>query len=147
MAVNVNNPTSIWKKYLSNFDLVPEEDNITDYREFLEQCKPALKEKVTEMMEEHQSAVMLCSQLKVIFTMPETNEGENPDRYFNHAKLHLFNGMTMDSELNSAFDQIQEGIEEYQERGSGWTVDRVDHLQVHLNPFKPIRGGTYSPST
>ena len=100
LAVNVNNPTSIWKNYLSNLDLVPEEDDVTDYRDFLERYKPTLKEKIIEMMDE--SSVMLCCQLKVIFTKPETQEGETPDRYFNLSKLYLLNGSTMERERESS---------------------------------------------
>ena len=133
-AINVCDSTCLWKKYLVNFDLVPEEEDVTDYRAFLQQCKPALKEKINEMMDEQQSAVTFCCQLKVMFTKPEVEEGETPDRYFNHSKMYFFKGSTMEWGLNDAFEQIQEGIEEFQERGSGWTVDRVDHLQVHLNP-------------
>ena len=47
--------------------------------------------------------------------------------------------------LNQAFPTIQETLEKWTQRGSGWVVDRVEVLWLDIARYQPLRGGCYIP--
>ena len=40
-------------------------------------------------------------------------------------------------------DKIFESIQNFQNRGSGWQFDRVEHLDININPFNPLSASSY----
>ena len=40
-------------------------------------------------------------------------------------------------------DKIFELIQNFQNRGSGWQFDRVEHLDININPFNPLSASSY----
>ena len=40
-------------------------------------------------------------------------------------------------------DKIFESIQNFQNRGSGWQFDRVEHLDININPYNPLSGSSY----
>ena len=47
--------------------------------------------------------------------------------------------------LNQAFPRIQETLEKWTQRGSGWVVDQVLTLWLDIARYQPLRGGSYIP--
>ena len=47
--------------------------------------------------------------------------------------------------LNQAFPRIQETLEKWTQRGSGWVVDQVEVLWLDIARYQPLRGGSYIP--
>ena len=47
--------------------------------------------------------------------------------------------------LNQAFSRIQETLEKWTQRGSGWVVDQVLTLWLDIARYQPLRGGSYIP--
>lgn len=43
--------------------------------------------------------------------------------------------------LNRAFDDISELVDNYTERGSGWTLDMIKSIRINIGKFIPHRGG------
>jgi hypothetical protein len=42
-------------------------------------------------------------------------------------------------------EKILKSFSEYQKRGSGWRLRRVDILEIHIGEFRPLRGKGYEP--
>ena len=40
-------------------------------------------------------------------------------------------------------DKIFESIQNFQNRGSGWQFDRVEHLDININPYNPLSASSY----
>ena len=40
-------------------------------------------------------------------------------------------------------DKIFELIQNFQNRGSGWQLDRVEHLDININPYNPLSASSY----
>ena len=47
--------------------------------------------------------------------------------------------------LNQAFPRIQETLEKWSQRGSGWVVDQVLTLWLDIARYQPLRVGSYIP--
>ena len=54
-----------------------------------------------------------------------------------------------DDEIFEVSDQINISIQILSTGGSGFVVQKIDHLDININKFKPIRGSGYNatPST
>ena len=42
-------------------------------------------------------------------------------------------------------DKIFELIQNFNNRGSGWQLDRVEHLDININPYNPLSASSYIP--
>ena len=55
--------------------------------------------------------------------------------------------VTEATDLSELYDQmtdkIFESIQNFQNRGSGWQFDRVEHLDININPFNPLSASSY----
>ncbi|MEW8686494.1 MAG: hypothetical protein AB2556_11840, partial [Candidatus Thiodiazotropha sp.] len=47
--------------------------------------------------------------------------------------------------LEITFPKIQETLEKWTQRGSGWVVDQVQALWLDIARYQPPRGGSYIP--
>ena len=55
--------------------------------------------------------------------------------------------VTEATDLSNFYDQmtdkIFESIQNFQNRGSGWQFDRVEHLDININPYNPLSASSY----
>ena len=55
--------------------------------------------------------------------------------------------VTEATDLSELYDQmtdkIFESIQNFQNRGSGWQFDRVEHLDININPYNPLSASSY----
>ena len=51
----------------------------------------------------------------------------------------------IDGALNQAFPAIQETLEKWTQRGSGWMVEQAETFWLDIAKYQPLRGGSYVP--
>ena len=42
-------------------------------------------------------------------------------------------------------NKIFESIQNFNNRGSGWQFDRIEHLDININPYNPLSASSYIP--
>ena len=131
--------SSAFGRYLVNYDLEPDEIYV-DCRVFLEDCRPYLKRIIQDTINQHHNACLFWSGLKV--TMTKT-DSDSRSPYFSHRRHYFFPGCDIDFELTLLFEQIHLMYELFQEQGSGWVIDHIDHLRLHLSPYPALRGSSF----
>ena len=62
-----------------------------------------------------------------------------------HKQEAILQNSEIEGALNQAFPTIQETLEKWTQRGSGWVVDRVEVLWLDIAKYQPLRGGSYIP--
>ena len=62
-----------------------------------------------------------------------------------HKQLTALQNSEIDGALNQAFPAIQETLEKWTQRGSGWVVDQVETLWLDIARYQPLIGGSYIP--
>ena len=88
-------------------------------------------------------------KLKLILTVRFTKE--NPatgnidiNVYSFASKMEIVTESTDLSDLyNTMTSRIFELIQNFNNRGSGWQFDRVEHLDININPFNPLSASSY----
>ena len=58
----------------------------------------------------------------------------------------LWKNSEIEEALNLALPLIQEILEKWMQRGSGWVVNRVETLWLDIARYQPLRGGSYIPT-
>lgn len=84
-----------------------------------------------------------CAVFEAEFRKGENNEVQQ--NLYVQCGTHLINS---DTDLQQWFNEhirevINTRIEEFEIRGSGWTLDNITQLIVHNNRYEPIRGSSY----
>ena len=62
-----------------------------------------------------------------------------------HKQEAALQNSEIDGGLDQAFPAIQETLEKWTQRGSGWVVDQVETLWLDIPRYQPLRGGSYIP--
>ena len=63
-----------------------------------------------------------------------------------HKQEAIMQNSEIEEALNPALPSIQEILEKWTQRGSGWVVDRVETLWLDITRYQPLRGGSYIPT-
>ena len=116
--------------------------NGMDEKTFMNSVKP----RVIDLIESKGSI-----KVKFILTVKFTKE--NPatgnidiNIWFFPSNVEIVTEATDLSELyDQMTDKIFELIQNFQNRGSGWQFDRVEHLDININPYNPLSGSSYIP--
>ena len=90
-------------------------------------------------------------KVKLILTVRFTKE--NPTTGNIDINIYSFGSkveiVTEATDLSKLFDQmtdkIFELIQNFNNKGSGWQFDRVEHLDININPYNPLSASSYIP--
>ena len=114
--------------------------NGMDEKTFIESVKP----RVIDLIESKGSI-----KVKFILTVKFTKE--NPATGNIDINIWYFSTdpeiVTESTDLSELYDQmvnkIFESIQNFHNRGSGWQFDRVEHLDININPYNPLSASSY----
>ena len=57
----------------------------------------------------------------------------------------MYDSSDVHDALNSTYENLVSAIEDFQQRGSGWILDKLIALDLHLLEFDPLRATSYIP--
>ena len=70
---------------------------------------------------------------------------EYKDPVLRHKQEPILQVVEIVKALDKAFPTIQETLEKWIQRGSGWVVDKVMTLRLDIARYQPLRSGSYIP--
>ena len=59
--------------------------------------------------------------------------------------IEVYDSCDVHDALNSTYENLVSAIEAFQQRGSGWILDKLIALDLHLLEFDPLRATSYIP--
>ena len=59
--------------------------------------------------------------------------------------MEVYNSSEIDNALNSTYENLVSAIEDFQQRGSGWVLNKLLALDLHILEFNPLRATSYIP--
>ncbi len=129
----------------SIIDVSPERevDNDKDPIAFAQASKDFVWTQMENKLAQHRG---LKWNLLMVVKMKKTNrEGDDiiMDFYFNSQLETLLDSVEFTSQFDSHVDNIWRKIDEFVQRGSGWIVERVIRVELHLAPYKPTNPSSY----
>ena len=88
-------------------------------------------------------------KVKLILTVKFTKENPATGNidinicYFATDPVIITEATDLSDQYNTMTSRIFELIQNFQNRGSGWQFDRVEHLDININPFNPLSASSY----
>ena len=116
-----------------------------DHRAFLEEVRPQIR---AELEKEIKALNGIKFQLALKVQLRKDNpygSEEYTDTVLRHKQEAILQNSEIEGALNKTFPTIQETLEKWTQRGSGWVVDRVEVLWLDIARYQPLRGGSYIP--
>ena len=125
------------EKFFQSFRLQADNqiDEFTFVTEHLEELKLFVRNKIAELGP-------LKIQLSVFVQMLKPTDDTKVGCHAN-TKLKVLTTELSDDEIFEMIDQMKNSIQIFSTRGSGFVVQKIDHLDININKFKPIRGSSY----
>ena len=68
---------------------------------------------------------------------------EYTEPYFRSNQEVITESDTINASLDTSIQRIQETLERWTNRGSGWGVDKIDSLYLDIANYMPFKGGSY----
>ena len=117
-----------------------------DPRAFLESVESQIQKKLEEELRALGGGLKFQLALKVdlVKVNPDGSE-EYTDPVLRHKQVVVLQKSEIKAALQQAFPRVQETLEKWTQRGSGWAVDRVHTLWLDIARYQPLRGGSYIP--
>ena len=130
-------PKHAIEKFFQSFRL--QADNQIDVFNFvtehLEDLKLFVRNKIAELGP-------LKIQLFVFVQMLKPTDNTKVDCHANTKSKTLTTELS-DDQIFEMVDQMNSSIQIFSTGGSGFVVQKIDHLDININKFKPIRGSSY----
>ena len=136
MQFEATRGTSYWKDFQS-FRLQADNqiDVFTFVTEHLKELKLFVRNKIAELGP-------LQIQLSVFVMMLKPTDDTKVGCHANTKSKTLMTELS-DDEIFEMVDQMNNSIRIFSTGGSGFVVQKNDHLDININKFKPIRGSSY----
>ena len=117
-----------------------------DPRAFLEDAELLIQKKLEEELKALKGGLKFQLALKVDLEKanPDGSE-EYTDPVLRHKQEAVLQKSEIKAALHQAFPRVQETLENWTKRGSGWAVDQVHTLWLDIARYQPLRGGSYIP--
>ena len=69
----------------------------------------------------------------------------NPPAVLSTDTIEVYDSSDIHDALNSIYENLTSTIEDFQQRGSGWVLDKLLSFDLHLLEFDPRRATSYIP--
>ena len=115
-----------------------------DPRAFLEEVRPQIRAKLEKEIKTLNS-IKFQLALKVQLRKYHQDGSEYTTPVLRHKQETILQSSEIEEALDQAFPSIQETLEKWTQRGSGWFVDRVEVLWLDIARYQPLRGNSYIP--
>ena len=106
--------------------------------------KPKIKGKVQEYMDRNIQFFMVY-KVKLV-KVNANGEEERVDAFLNSANRRVLDMDQFDEVYGQHMDKINEDFESYTGESSGWMLDELKSINLHISKYKPIRGSSYTPT-
>lgn len=73
-------------------------------------------------------------------------ETQTTEAVFSSETYRLFNDDGISDDLANAYQQLFTNTEDFIALGSGWTIQKIDKIEVHSVIHQPLQPGTYIPT-
>ena len=137
MQFGATRETSYWKVFSVVQDTRGQQIDVFNFvTEHLEDLKLFVRNKIAELGP-------LKIQLSVFVQMLKPTDDTKVGCHAN-TKSKVLTTELSDDEIFEMFDQMNNSIQIFSTGGSVFVVQKIDHLDIKINKFKPIRGSSYT---
>jgi len=116
-----------------------------DITSFMEDSKSLFVQEVGKILEEH-PALKVNADLAAEFSVLKDKEVVNEVKYFNTENAPLYASSDLEDFFEVNINEpVQEEMQSFEQRGSGWTLNCILRLVINYNKLNQLRGSSYIP--
>lgn len=121
------------------------EEACKDLIMFFDEVRPTLNLKLEEEVEE-KHAIKWYGVLNVIMKRT-TREGdvEIVSPYFRSTNVIELMPHTIRHHIEEGFGKIYRSFEEFTQHGSGWSLEKINNIKLHIAKYQPLAASSYIP--
>ncbi|GFY12006.1 uncharacterized protein TNCV_4975061 [Trichonephila clavipes] len=108
--------------------------NFKDPTAFLEHCRTMVIEKLSQRLGVKVNLQLYCDYQK----MEEIQEFS-----FKTQNQIVLKSTDLNECYDEVVDKLKREMEEFEARGSGWRLVQINHLELRINKYNPLRGSSY----
>ena len=128
--------------YLRNWEMNPPEGHV-DLINFFHLGRPKIRHKLKEELKD---LTNIKAQLAIKIQLRKEKQDGSEDLVnpiLRSTQMVITKPSEIDEALDTAFSQIQECLEKWTHKGSGWVVVQIETLWLNIARYQPLRGGSY----
>ena len=130
---------------LAEYRLNLKNENQEDILKTLNQSVLNMKGSINdELHEKNAIKYYLSSHVNFHLSMDESFT-TNPPVVLSTTPIEVFKFNNIEKSLADTYDNLISKIGEFQSRGSGWVLDELVMLDLHILEYKPLRASSYIP--
>ncbi|KAK3105269.1 hypothetical protein FSP39_021352 [Pinctada imbricata] len=139
--------TSAIDNSVQNVKLLPNSDEKDDLLLFYAKTKIDVERILQQRRQiDRNIKFYLNTRVKMVRTLNTENEDESSTTpHFRCKMITLLENDEIEQNLNSAFQQMSNNMEEFINKGSDWQMEEVINMEVVSVPYVPINGSSYLP--
>ena len=137
---------------LSTFSRLPFRINLEDEQQVASNVLDVLKESTFQVENRINKKVVKKRAVKFYFSLHvnfhlSTNVAflTDPPAVLSTDTIEVYDSSDVHDALNSTYENLVSAIEDFQQRGSGWSLEKLIALDLHLLEFDPHRATSYIP--
>ncbi|GBL87898.1 hypothetical protein AVEN_53105-1 [Araneus ventricosus] len=112
---------------------------------FFEEFRPQIHDMIVDELQEKRAIKWYCvSKIRFSRETPE-EDVEYCTPYFRSKVVIELDTSMIGDHIEQAFDNIEESLDEYLKKGSGWVFDSVIHMELKTATYHPLAPSSYIP--
>ncbi|CAH1639518.1 unnamed protein product [Spodoptera littoralis] len=119
---------------------VTQEDEYLGLEAFLSDHQTNIVELITMSLNKH-NCIKVNFELFAYFMLPTLEEKQL--KSFNTKYNIIYKNTDLNELLTKVMNALNEKLTEFQHCQSGWTFVSMSHLEININKYSPMRGGSY----
>ncbi|GFW18500.1 c2H2-type domain-containing protein [Trichonephila clavipes] len=120
-------------------------DNELDFLKFFDYVRPFIFGELKSKLEGKKTIKWYAVVQATLTRTTQENDVEYITPHFRSNCLVELMENTIAEHLESAFKKIQNSFEEFTQRGSGWTLDKILKLELNIAKYQPLCPSSYIP--
>ena len=100
-----------------------------------------IRDEIIEIIEAENSRIRFIVCMCITFEKLNDDEVVYNEFYFSSGTERLLSNYELNEKLNSAYDKILNGIDDFLNYGSGWQIKNVNYVEIHIGRYYSQRGG------
>lgn len=101
-----------------------------------------MRQKIASLLTDNRLRFIIC--LVITFVKYSEDSEIYRDFYFCSFVERITSAFQINEKLDMAFEKILHSIENFVRYGSGWIINTVKHIDVHIGKYNSISGGCYN---
>ena len=114
-------------------------DEQTDPAVYFEHCYGLINTLMGNLLAEWKHGLKLLMSLHIKF-IRASDKTETITVHFNSSQRTILQGSYIEGELEDGLKQMLERIDKFTQKGSGWSIEKILHLDLNIVKFQILRG-------